>query len=449
MQIGNGDANGNVPGAILDNGSLVLDRNDGGSFANNISGTGSVNYEGGTTLQLSGANSFSGNLAVNNNSTLQLGSGSAVGAATGGLTVSSGSTLDVNGIAVVKSITVSGTGVGGNGALTDTGGGLGDSAVGLATNVTLAGDTTFNFPVRWDLGQPNSGSVLSTSGSAYNLTMVTAPDIYHEWRNLAVDAALANINVNSGTLGIVGSTSLGNPDSTITVASGASMAFYNATANVNVNKTWDLQNGATMQNGGGANVLNGPMTLESGFEQFSVGGTSMTLSNVLSGAGVLYGNGGNSPLILWGNSPSFSGGVQLYTGTLVLNGLIGSGVMALGGTTVSGTGTANGLMDITGALLPGGSGVAGTLNAAGGLTLENGAALTMDLNSTTTVGGGVNDLIVVTGDLAANGNSITVNPIGGTLGSSYTLLTYTGPRPAFSAALPRRPLPATFSPSPM
>ncbi len=439
VQIGNNDANGNVPGAILDNGALVLDRNDGGTFANSISGTGSVNYEGGNTLQLGGANSFSGNLAVNNNSTLQLGSGSAFGTATGGLTIANGSTLDANGFAVAKSITVSGAGVGGNGAITDNGGGIFDSALGLATNITLAGDTTFDFPTRWDLGQSGAGSVLSTGGHAYNLTLVSSANSYYEWRNLALDAALANINVTSGTLGVVGSTSLGNPGSTLTLFSGASMAFYNATTNVNVNKQWDMQNGATLQNGGGATVLNGPMTLEAGATIFSVGGVSMTLSNVLSGSGVLYGNGGSSPLILWGNSPSFTGGVQLLTGSLALDGTIGSGISAIGtGTTVSGTGTATGLIDISGALLPGSAGVAGTLKAAGGLTLEGGATLTMDLNSATTVGGGVNDLIVITGDLAANGNPLTINPIGGTLGTSYTLLTYTGNATSFfsSASTP-------------
>jgi autotransporter-associated beta strand protein len=432
LKIGNSDANGNVPGAILDNGALVLARNDGGSFANTISGTGSVTYSGGSTLQLTGGNSFSGNLAINNNSTLQLGSAAAAGTATGGLTVASGSTLDVNGFGVTKSITVSGTGVSGIGALTDNGGGVYDSGSGLATNVTLAGDTAFDFPTRWDLGQSGNGSVLSTGGHAYNLTMNSSGNAYHEWRNLAVDAALANINVTAGTLGIIGSTTLGNPAATITVDSGANITFYNATANVNVNKTWDFQNGVTVQNGGGATVLNGPMTIEAGATIFNVGGTSLTLSNVLSGSGILYGNGGNSPLILWGNSPSFTGGVQLLTGTLTLNGLIGSGISAIGaGTAISGTGTANGLIDISGALLPGGAGTAGTLNAAGGLTLESGATLTMDLNPATTVGGGVNDLITVTGDLAGNGNPITINPVGGTLGNSYTLLTYTGNATSF------------------
>src|SRR6185312_16003642 len=43
------------------------------------------------------------------------------------------------------------------------------------------------------------------------------------------------------------------------------------------------------------------------------------------------------------------------------------------------------------------------------------------------VGGGVNDLVAVTGDLNVNGNNITINPLNGTLANgSYTLFTYTG-----------------------
>ena len=84
--------------------------------------------------------------------------------------------------------------------------------------------------------------------------------------------------------------------------------------------------------------------------------------------------------ILAGNSPSFTGGVQLYIGQLVLNGLIGSGITSQSGTTISGCGTANGLVDVSGTFMPGGAGVAGTFHAAGGFTLESGAAVTMDLS---------------------------------------------------------------------
>ena len=130
--------------------------------------------------------------------------------------------------------------------------------------------------------------------------------------------------------------------------------------------------------------------------------------------------------ILTGNSPSFTGGVQLYIGQMVLNGLIGSGITSQSAPRFPARGTANGLVDVSGTFLPGGAGVAGTFHAGGGFTLESGAAVTMDLVPTAGVGG-ANDLIAVTGNLNLNGNNITINPLQGPWHTgTYTLFTYTG-----------------------
>src|SRR6266478_812560 len=63
--------------------------------------------------------------------------------------------------------------------------------------------------------------------------------------------------------------------------------------------------------------------------------------------------------------------------------------------------------------------------ASGPLIIEGSAALTNDFTSLTTVGSGVNDLIVVNGDLTFNGGSIQINPIGlvqTAAGSKYRLM---------------------------
>ena len=434
LQVGNNDSNGSLPsGTITDNGNLAFDQNVNTAVANVIAGTGNVTSEGsGVTLQLSGANTFAGSVLVTNNSTLQLGNAAALGLGSSNVVVASGSTLDANGFTATKPIIVSGAGAGGNGALINTGGAIFDNpGPGLAANVTLAGDTTFMYPNRWDLGSLNGGTVLSTGGHAYNLTLNSSPSNpsggYFEWRNLAVDPALANINLVSGTFGIVGSTTFGNPTSTLTLGSTAALTFFGAPFSV-VNKGIDFQNGAVINCDGGNNIMSGAMTLEpSAVCQFNVtGGTSLTLSNVLSGSGIFDINGGSGTTVLDGNSPSFTGGVFLSTGQLTLNGTIGSGITGESFTTVAGSGTANGLVDVSGALLPGDANVAGTFTASG-LTLESGATLTMDLAPTTIVGGGINDLIVVNGDLTVNGNNININPLTGTLASgTYRLFNYTG-----------------------
>ncbi len=423
IQIGNNDTVGNLPGSVTNNGSLIYARTDNNTVANAISGPGSFVQAGaGSTLALSGPNSFSGNVIVTNGSTLQAGSSTAFGSDGGSLIVANGSTFDADGNGSGKPIIVSGAGVNGSGAITDSGGPIYDNTYGLAPGITLAGDTTFSYPSRWDLASP---ATLSTGGNAYNLTLNGTSGGYFEWKNLTLDSALANITINAGTLGIVGATTLGNPSSTLTLASGAGITFYNAANNVSVNKQVDFQSGATIAVGGGNDVMSGAMTLESGVCSFVVnGGTSLTLSNNLSGTGDLYVNQGTGTIILAGDSPAYTGTVSLYNGTVALNGVIGGSIASQSGTIVSGTGTASGLVDISGALLPGGANAAGTFNAAGGLTLEGGAVVTNDLSATT---GGNNDLIQVTGDLTMNGNAIFINPTAGTLADgTYTLMTYTG-----------------------
>jgi fibronectin-binding autotransporter adhesin len=424
LQLGNNDANGSLPaGSVIDNGALLFDQT--GSQVNNdiISGSGILAYAGGGTLNVGGANTFTGPVVVTNNSTLQLGSSTALGSGTANAIITSGSTLDMDGNASTRPLIVSGTGAGGNGVLTDSGGTV--YAPGVSTSVTLAGDSTFNYPNRWDLGSTSGGTVvLGTGGNPYNLTLTGSIGAYMtQWSNLSVDPALANINLESGDLGIVGTTTFGNPADVLTIGANGVLVFYGSPFSV-VNKAVDFQDGA-IDNNAGNNIMTGAMTLESGYCTFDINSASLTVSNILSGSGVFYMQGGLGTVIIAGNSPAFSGGVLLYNGQVTLNGLIGSGVSTQPGTTLSGSGTAEGLVDISGGFLPGNANSGATFNAAGGLTLEGGATLTNGLAATLS---GSSDLTAVTGNLTANGNMIYINPFSGALqgGAIYPIITYTG-----------------------
>ena len=411
LQVGNNDANGTLPsGSLTDNASLVFARSDNPTVNNNISGSGSFTQAGtGGTLVLSGNNIFTGNVLVTNNSTLQLGSSSALGSGSGTITVASGSTLDINNNSQSKTIIASGTGVDGNGAIYNSSGGYPSLA-----SVTLAGDTSFNLANRIDL----INATLSTGGNAYNLTL--NGNTYFQWQNTMVDAALGNINLTGGTMGLVGQNSFGNPANTLTLSVNSTLIYYGTSY---VNKGVDFQ-GGLIQTAGGDNVMNGAMTLESGFDTIQVGGgTSLTLSNILSGNGTLYMSGGSGSLVLAGNSPSYNGNVYVNGGTVTLKGSIGGTVTSKINTTLAGSGSASGLVDVNGTFYPGSSGVVGTFTA-GGLTLEGNAALIMDLSSSIASG---NDSIQVNGNLTMNGNNISINPVSGTLANgTYTLIGYTG-----------------------
>ena len=425
LQVGKNDTGGSLPsGTITDNSILAFDRTDNPLVNNNtITGAGAVVQAGGGMLNLSGANTFSGPVVVTNNSTLQLGSINAAGIGTNPIVVVSGSTLDADGNTATKPIIVAGAGVSGSGAIIDSGGAIYDSSAGggLATNIVLTGDTTFldNSPSRWDLGSRNGTTCVL--GGAYNLTL-NGNGGYFEWANLDV-TNVANITLASGTLGVIGNTTFGNPADTLAITSSGTLQFYGA--NDVVNKAVDFQNGATIINSSSANVMMGPMTLEAGVENLQVGsGTSLTLSNTLSGSGILVQNTYAGTTILAGNSPTFNGAVYVYVGQMTLNGLIGSGIVSSSGTTVAGAGTAGGVVDVSGSFNPGNTGAGGTFNAAGGLTLESGATATMNLSTTTSSG---NSVVAVTGNLTLNGNTIYINPYKGFLADgNYTLFTYTG-----------------------
>ena len=433
LQVGTNDANGSLSGVpIVNNAILAYDRTDVINVGNVISGSGTVVASGGGTVQLSVANSFTGSVLATNNTTLQGGAINSFGASNGAVIIASGSTLDADGQGTAKPITVAGTGVGGNGAITSSSGLIGDSAGGLTPALTLSGDTTLSYPNRWDLGS-STGLTLSTGGHAYNLTLNgTANNTYFEWRDVHADAALANIDITAGALGIAGSTTVGNSANSLTVESTAGLKFYSDDGfNASINKQIVLKDSGYIQNGAGANTMSGSLAITNAngnqYCDFLIGGTSLTMAGTVTGNGILYMESSTSPLIITGNAAAFTGGAWIFSGTFTLNSTFGSGIATQPSTSLSGTGTVNGLVDVSGAFYPGAISGVGTFNAAAGLTLETQGSVIMDLGATTNAGGANNDLVVVTGDLTPNGNTISINPITGILASgTYELMTYTG-----------------------
>ena len=162
---------------IIDDGALVFARQDGATVANIISGKGTVSQNGGGTLVLNAANTFTGAVNVVQG-TLQAGNNSALGTTNGGTTVSSGATLEIIANTInlgAERITISGSGVGGAGALVNNSGSLTFVAQNL-TRLTLAASATVGGSGRTDLrANPTSDPTLaslSTGGQPRKLTKV-------------------------------------------------------------------------------------------------------------------------------------------------------------------------------------------------------------------------------------------------------------------------------------
>ncbi len=433
--VGDGSTNGSLGSVnVADNGALVFNRRDNVTMSGVISGSGALTQTGSGVLMLSGANTFSGGVTINHGA-LQAGNATALGSTGGTTVITNGGTLDVNGFNLTgETVTVSGSGAGGNGAISSSGG---QQTLALR-NVTLAGDTTFggagpwnpsNNQNRWDIraasNSSTNGCTLSTGGHPYKLTKTGGNQISMVAAD--VDPALGDIDIQQGLMGWETVTSsMGNPASNLIVRAGATLSFYNASTAWNKHFVLYGNGGSTnMYNWSGANVVVGPVQLN-GNCVFWGGGTSLLLSNVVSGTGGIIKNGAYN--LLLAAADTYSGNTTINGGSLLLtnNGSIfasavirvaagatldagqrSDGMLALGsGQTLTGNGTVNGNATIgNGATLaPGGSLAVLTFN--GNLILNGGSTTVFEVSKTPLT----NDMAQVAGNVVYSGTLVITNP---------------------------------------
>jgi fibronectin-binding autotransporter adhesin len=196
------------------------------------------------------------------------------------------------------------------------------------------------------------------------------------------------------------------------------------------------------------NTFFGGITINAGTVQFGNGGTSgnlpaigdvvdngslvidhsdnFTVPNSISGTGTLAQTG--SDVVTLTASNSFSGTTVANAGTLLVDGVLSGSLTSAAGTTIGGSGTNSGPVNVGGAIQP--SAVSGTPSTftSGDLNLSTGATLTFDLNGTdNTIGSGSNDLLQVNGNFNANNNVVSLNFAGvPQTGVPYTLINYSG-----------------------
>ncbi|ESY76893.1 hypothetical protein X739_33470 [Mesorhizobium sp. LNHC220B00] len=152
-------------------------------------------------------------------------------------------------------------------------------------------------------------------------------------------------------------------------------------------------------------------------------GTTLTANGELSGVGGVYKEGAGT-LVLNGDS-TYSGRTTVDGGKLVVEGSLGNTETTVNsGGTLGGSGSIGGAVIIAdgGVLAPGSS--PGTLTV-GSLSLSSGSILDYELGQAGIVGGGVNDLIEVTGALTLDG-SLNITDVGGFGPGLYRLINYGG-----------------------
>jgi autotransporter-associated beta strand protein len=426
LQIGAGGSGGSVSATLNNNAAIVFNRTSDATHSALITGNGTLNKQNINTLTLSAGNTFSGAMTVSAG-TLRVGNSAALGTTAGGTTVADGATLDVNGFNLgAEAVTATGAGVGGNGAIVNTGA----SQVNALQFLTLAGDTTFGGSARWDL-RGVSGA-LSTGGQPYSLTKTGANLI--TLAGVTVDTALGNVFVQQGVLALESIAGFGNAAASATVSGGATLQLD---LTVPLNKALVLPNGGKLSYVGAlAGNLSGPLSLPSGdgvVENTSA--APLQVNGAVSGPGNFSKLG--TGLVQLNGANSHGGATFINTGTLALgpastlgastNVLVAGGatfdVTALAGgfvlnplQTISGNGTVFGNVTANGIVSPGAS--VGKLTVSGNATLAGIAQMEVNKSGATLT----NDVLTVTGTLAFGGTLVVTNtgsPL--TLSNSFKL----------------------------
>ena len=397
----------------------------------NLSGFASGTVTSGATLQANAAGTY-GNIPLTITGPGTSGSQGALHFRSGGTTTvtwpgaitlgSGGATIGSFGVTYNTTLSGAISGTGPLTILTQGGAAISHTAAfTLSSACTYTGNTTFQnndglMNSTLKLGGNNTlptGTVLTLNMSANNPTIGVTFDLNGKSQQLA--GLAKNATGTSTKYRVLNSSATA---STLTISNTAAYAFdglIGITANTNLNL---IKQGNATLTLSGTNTYSGGTTVSAG----------TLLVNNTTGSGTGTGNVTVDGGATLGGSGSVLGNVTVNSnGTSSISGTIQGSVTVNSGGTMNGNGFIQGAVSVAAGatLLPGGSGVVGTLTFQNTLTL-NGGALFFDLPSS-----GANDVIALTGagaagDFILNGaNTVTLNfPSGGLPAGTYTLMTY-------------------------
>jgi fibronectin-binding autotransporter adhesin len=436
-----------------------------------ISGAVTVIKQGSSTLTLSGANvNYTGTNYVEGG-TLSVGNGNAFGTA-GTVVVTNGGTLDLDnqGIGNVPVI-ISGSGVGGNGALINSVYSVNGDQHALDT-VELAGNATIGGAGRWDIRVNGTQNALltTTDGQPHNLTKTGTNLI--ALVTCTIDPSLGNIDIQSGVLGFQlagtaqnssGWFGLGTANRTISVENGGTLEFNTLGSAYPLFQNVNLNNGSTLLSDAGDNAVSGTITLTGNATITVTGGTSpwLQITGPIVGSGNLIVNG-TLPLIL-SSASTYTGNTLVNSGTLQLGfgfgqdgSIISSNIIiaanaaldasqesdqmltVASGQNLLGNGGVNGNVTIS----TGGTIAAGTnLTSIGTLTISNNLTLQGNAFVKLSPGTATNDLISATSGAITYGGTLTLANVSGSyaVGNSFQIFNGASYSGAFTSIVPATP----------
>jgi len=436
--------------------SVSVTNTNGYTFAGSgtISGAATLTKAGTGALAINTANSYTGGTTISAG-TVTLGSATALG--TGAVALNGGA-LNLGGQTIANAITAGGGTIGGTGTASGTIAGAvvidSDGIVAFNNRKEYTGGTTINAGVLDLTGGGGSGGTIrgtATVNTGGTLRLDTGDATGYGG---GADA-LTTINLVGGTLDnnqdarisgrnqTLGSAVVNMTGGHITGIEGSNLDFFGGGSALNT-----LASATTSTISGTAIDLRQSQgvtfTVADGDAAIDLDISSMITNQAPSAAGVGTGtNYGSNPLVkagdgtmrISGTTNNYTGNTTVAAGVLVVDGSIATSTLTTvnSGATLAGTGTV-GTLTVSGALAPGNS--AGTLSVVGNVVLDVGSSLDWELDGgDNTPGGGVNDLLAISGtgagnltlDGTLNVTALDSDPFS-TLGfdAHWTIITYTG-----------------------
>jgi autotransporter-associated beta strand protein len=422
-------------GGILFNTNATLYAASGGTmlYSGLLSGSGNLTISNIGTSIFSASNSYTGTTTILTNATLVIANGNALGSTASGTTVNSGGTvLLTNSISTGEAFTITGAGVGGNGAIRSFGSNTVTGAITLggaatinnatdSTNIlTLGTITGTGQALTMSVGNnartivsaintSTGGTLIKTGGGA--LTISNASDFTGGTTISAGDIRMGNdASLGTGTVTINGSATITSDGATA----------RNLTNNV-VFSSGSLSLGATSF--AGTMTVSGNVDLGGAARTFSVVGTSpATISGIISNGGLAKSGAGELTL---SGANTYSGGTLVSAGKIIgsttsLQGAITNDSTASGGVTFTQTtnGTYAGVLSGIGSVTKEGTGtvtLSGANSFAGAMTISAG---TLSLGNATALG--------TTAAATSIANDASLNLNGQTVGAEAITLRGTG-----------------------
>ena len=400
--------------------------------AGNTTISGAINTTSGTltkngtgTLTLSVASGYTGATTINAG-LVKIGNATALGTTAAGTTIASGAKLDLNGQTIAEGFTISGTGVGGNGALinsstaatvstafsgTYTVGGSGDITVSpTGGTITKIGTGTLTISGTTD----NNGGAFVVNGGTVVLSKASSTTV-HSFGAASSVASGATMQLGSGPSNngsiyqIYGNTTLTVNSGGVFDLNGQSQSYAGQAqtgGSITLNGT-GINNGGALINS--ASSTTSTITFGSGGlvlgSDGSIGGAgNITISGVVSGSSKNLNKVGSGTLTL-SSGNSYTGATAINAGTLLIN---GNQSTASGNVTVAANAT-----------------LGGTGTIGGSTTIAANGKLTFNIS---TAPASHQKLSLATGkSLTFSGSStLTINSVTGGTTGSYTLVTAPG-----------------------